>query len=81
MTVDPAEAMAAVWRASRDEAQVLLARIARLEHAVARALATPPPAESAAAWSALLAEERAALEASRARNATIAALLDGAGGR
>lgn len=81
MTIDPAEAMAAVWRASRDEAQVLLARIARLEHAVARALATPPAPETQAAWSALLAEQRAALEASRARSAAIASLLDGGGGR
>lgn len=77
MSGDPAEAMAAVWRAAREEAHVLQANIARLEHGVARAMLHPPPAESVAAWIDLLAEQRAALAASRARGAQIAALLDG----
>ena len=77
MSDDPAEVMAALWRACRDESQLLQALIRRLEHGVARAMMNPPPPDSLAAWSELLAAERAALEATRARNAMVAALLDG----
>jgi hypothetical protein len=76
MSVDPAETIAAVWRASRQETQVLLGCLARLERAVALAIDHPPPPESAAAWQELLAAQRAALEASRVRTAMIAALLE-----
>ncbi len=76
MSEDPAELIAAVWRASREEMQVLQARIARLERGVARAMTTPPPPESAAAWTELLAAQKSALDATRARTALIAALLE-----
>lgn len=76
MTIDTAETIAAVWRASRQETQVLLGGLARLERAVARAIENPPAADQAAAWNEVLAAQRAALEASRARTAMIAALLE-----
>lgn len=77
MSDDPAEAMAALWRACRDEAQLLQACVRRLEHGVARAMTNPPSPDSLAAWQDLLAAQRAALDATRARSATVAALLDG----
>jgi hypothetical protein len=75
MSADPAALMAAVWRASRDEVQLLAARIALLERGVARAMMNPPPDASAEAWAELLAAQRAALDATRARGAIIATLL------
>jgi len=77
VTGDPADVIAALWRACRDEVQALHTSIRRLEHGVARAMADPPPPETLAAWTELLQAQRAALDATRARGALVAALLDG----
>jgi hypothetical protein len=73
----PSEALAALWRLSRAEAEDLRARIVLLERAVMRAVAGDAVGGDGRIWAGLLAEAEGALAAGRARSARIAALLDG----
>lgn len=77
MNEDTASLIAALWRACSDEARLLEACARRLERGVARAIIDPPPAARQAAWNDLLAAQRAALDATRARSAMVAVLLNG----
>jgi len=71
------EALAALWRLSRAEAEDLRARIALLERAVMRAMAGDAIGGDGGGWAELVAEAEGALAAGRARSARISALLDG----
>jgi hypothetical protein len=75
MTEDGADTIAALWRASEAELRSLHERAKLLERGVARAMARAPSAEVAAALAEVLAAQTAALDATRARTALIAAIL------
>ncbi len=71
------EAIAALWRLSRAEADELRARIALLERAVMRAMAGHPVTGTEAQWRAELASAEAHAAETVARTGRLAALIDG----
>jgi hypothetical protein len=71
------EAIAALWRLSRAEADELRARIALLERAVMRAMAGQPVTGTEAQWRAELASAEAHAAETVARTGRLAALIDG----
>jgi hypothetical protein len=75
MSEDGAGSIAALWRATEAELRALRERAVVLEAAVARAIQHPPSAQQVAGLQVLLREQRAALEASKARTIDIIALL------
>jgi hypothetical protein len=71
------EAIAALWRLSRAEADELRARIALLERAVMRAMAGQAVSGTEAEWQAELAGAEAEAAEAAARTVRLAALIEG----
>ena len=71
------DAIAALWRLSRAEADDLRARIALLERAVMRAMAGKPVSGTEAQWREELASAEADMARTVARTGRLAALIDG----